>query len=249
MGEKNEVKKLSTGIKELDNMLSGGIPEGCQVLILGDGGSGKTLLSFYIAYNMAKSGTTTTFVTTEGGRPAFLTFVKEAFSELDDIDSLLEAFKLNVDDKKSQFQFQIKDQSNIQAILSNIVSTVEDSKSDFLVIDSLSGLRALYTDDRAYTRGLNYLVENIRSQKLTCLITEETMKNSDKPPGLLQDSMLDGIIRLRTFKSGGGVAYTANVTKLRYSKYKTTTANFTITPKGIVMSTKQRPMSEATVDQ
>jgi len=51
-----EVKKASLGIEELDRLLSGGIPEPSSLLILGDVGTGKSVLCQQFAYSQAKVG-------------------------------------------------------------------------------------------------------------------------------------------------------------------------------------------------
>ncbi len=51
-----EVKKASLGIEELDRLLSGGIPEPSTLLILGDVGTGKSVICQQFAYSQAKIG-------------------------------------------------------------------------------------------------------------------------------------------------------------------------------------------------
>lgn len=56
--------RLSTGIKELDNILQGGFPEGTTILIVGRPGSGKTILAHQIMFHNASPEHKAIYLTT-----------------------------------------------------------------------------------------------------------------------------------------------------------------------------------------
>jgi len=229
--------KVSTGIEGLDDLLYGGIPEKNQILLLGDTGSGKTLLSFEIAYKTAKAGIPTTFLTLEEKKHALISFVEETFTDFTDMESLIESDTLHIEEKK--LQYAIKSPENIQAIVAEIIRTAEHNNSKFLVIDSFSLLRSLYSDDRSFTRGINYIIESLRNQNVTTIITFETSKrNSENAPGLFEESMFDSIIKLSRQNSGGELKYLINIVKMRYSRFKSTTRELVITNSGIKITPK-----------
>lgn len=229
------VVKVSTGVDGLDDLLYGGIPEKSQVLLLGDTGSGKTLLAFEIAYKAAKAGIPTTFLTLEEKKKALISYIEEIFSDFTDLDGLLTNDKLHVEEKK--LQYAIKSPENIQAIVAEIIRTAEHNNSKFLIIDSFSLLRSLYPDDRSFTRGINYIIESIRNQNITTIITFETSKsNSENAPGLFEESMFDSIIKLSRKSAGNNLKYLINIVKMRYSKFKSTTKELVITPSGMTIT-------------
>lgn len=237
--EKEEVTRLSTGIDGLDDLLYGGIPERSQVIIIGDVGSGKTLLSFEIAYKNALRGVPTTYITIEENKKALVNFVVSTYTGFTDARSLVESNKIHVEEKK--LQYAIRSPENIQAIVADIIRTAEQNGSKLLIIDSLSLLRALYPDDRSFTRGINYIIESIRNQNVTSIITFETTErtNPEKAPGLFEESMFDGIIRLARIITEGDVKYQISVIKMRYSRFKSNPCIFNITPSGIMISPTQ----------
>ena len=243
--DNGKIVKLSTGVEGLDDLLYGGIPEKSQILIIGDIGSGKTLLSFEIAYKNAQNGTPTTYLTVEENKDALIRFVVSTYSGLTDMRTMIDSNKIHVEEKK--LQYAIKGPENIQAIVADIIRTAAKNGSKLIVIDSFSLLRALYPDDRSFTRGINYVVESIRMQDVTSITTFETAENSapDKAPGLFEESMFDGIIRLTRLPSTDKVKYQINVVKMRYSQFKSALRTFEITPSGIVVN----PYHEATVTQ
>ncbi len=235
--EKAILARLNTGIKGLDNLLYGGIPERNQVLVIGDVGSGKTLLSFEIAYRNALNDIPTTFLTTEEDRTALLNFINSTFSGLTAIRGIVGGNKLHVEEKK--LQFAMRNQEGIQASVVDIIKTAEQNGSKLLVIDSFSHLRALHDNDRSFTRDLDFIMESIRSQNVTGIITFETTEKAtpDKMiPGLFDESMFDGIIRLTRKASDNELTYQLSVIKMRYSRFKSTTCDFAITPSGIVVT-------------
>ena len=64
MGELEKLQRISTGIKDLDEIL-GGFPVGRSILITGDAGSGKTIMSLQFAIKSAENGLRTVYITTE----------------------------------------------------------------------------------------------------------------------------------------------------------------------------------------
>lgn len=234
---KVQVTKISTGIDGLDNLIYGGIPEKGQILLIGDVGSGKTLFAFEIAYRNAKRGIPTTFLTIDEDRDSLIESATEAFGEFD-LDELLEGGKLNIEEKK--LQYAIKSPEGIQAIVAEIIGITEQNNSKMLVVDSFSLLRSLYSDDRSFTRGMNYTVESLRNQGITSIITVETTHNSDRVPGLFDESMFDGIIKLSKESNELDPEHLITVINMRFSKFKSTINSFSITPSGITISRKQK---------
>ena len=58
---------ISTGLKKIDNFLSGGIPNGVLVDIFGENGTGKTQLLLQLSINSIKNGGRVLYFDTTGG--------------------------------------------------------------------------------------------------------------------------------------------------------------------------------------
>lgn len=58
---------ISTGLKKIDNFLSGGIPNGVLVDIFGENGTGKTQLLLQLSINSIKNGGPVLYFDTTGG--------------------------------------------------------------------------------------------------------------------------------------------------------------------------------------
>jgi len=59
------MKRIATGVEVLDRALEGGIPQGSWVVVAGEPGVGKSILSIHFAYAGLRAGDPVVYVTTE----------------------------------------------------------------------------------------------------------------------------------------------------------------------------------------
>ncbi len=59
------MKRVTTGVETLDKALEGGFPQGSWVVVAGEPGVGKSILSIHFAYAGLKSGDPVVYITTE----------------------------------------------------------------------------------------------------------------------------------------------------------------------------------------
>ncbi len=230
MPAKDRNNRVSTGIMALDEMLYGGIPRNNQILLYGDAGTGKTLLTFEMLYRNAKLNIPTTYVTLEESKSSLLENVKSAFTYFDDIDDLQDNKSLLVAEVEVLDTFKSKE--NWEAFIVGINKTVQSNKSQILVIDSLTPLRPLADDDRTFTRYINSMIENFRNLGVTTFVTLEHNQPHGEVPGLYGTFMFDGIIRLSTMSVDSSFQYLLSVIKMRRSNHRNSAMPYEITNKG-----------------
>ncbi|MEM0066727.1 MAG: KaiC domain-containing protein [Sulfolobales archaeon] len=63
--QRDEIVRISTGIKELDEAIEGGVPRGSWIAITGEPGTGKSILCMHYAWAGLKAGDPVVYVTTE----------------------------------------------------------------------------------------------------------------------------------------------------------------------------------------
>ena len=82
---------ISTGLKKIDDFLSGGIPDGVIVDIFGGNGTGKTQLLLQLSINSIKNGDKVLFLDTTGGfRPErILEIQKKSNSNLNLLNNII----------------------------------------------------------------------------------------------------------------------------------------------------------------
>ncbi len=224
--------RISTGIFGLDEITSGGIPMGNQVLIAGDAGTGKTLLSFEILYRNAKINIPCTFITLEERRDSLLENIKSAFPYFDDMNELLES-KLIILEERETIN-AMNSSENWQVFIAGINKTLQSNKSKILVIDSITTLRALASNDRVFTRSVDYMIENFRNLGINTIVTLETAWPLGKTTaGLYGTYMFDGIIKMHEVDVSGSSQYLIKIMKMRQSDHVKASMPYEITSKGL----------------
>ena len=234
MAQSETLNKIPTGIPGLDELLSGGIPEGSQILLVGEPGVGKTLLSFEVAYNSAKDGRSSLFMTIDQSKNSLIKSINSAFPGFDSMKELIEKNSFNVAERVMDMEF--KSRENLVIFVAEIIRLIKSNNAKLMVMDSISLLRSLVDDDRTYTRAINFLVETFRNLGVTSIINIES-RNPTKVDlqGLYEESMFDGIVLLSKYrKSNESQFLNASISKLRYSRYKNIPITLEITPNGIM---------------
>lgn len=189
---------VPTGIVGLDAMLYGGIPKGNQVILVGGPGSGKTLMGFEYLYRNAQRGDTGVFYTFEEDPAKIIQNAKSAFSNLTDIEDMIETGRIVVTGRDmNQGVFDKFDDSSFEfgRIVSEIEVSITSSKANRLVLDSSSALEIIIKDPTMYRRSMWALVANLRRLGVTSIFTSETSSPNRssltfKPEHFIFDGML-----------------------------------------------------------
>ncbi|MCL4373710.1 MAG: hypothetical protein M1360_02400 [Candidatus Marsarchaeota archaeon] len=225
------IKRIKTGIAGLDQLISGGVPVGSQVLIMGSPGAGKTLMSIEMLYHNAKLEVPSTFITTEEMKESIISNVENAFYAFEEFEDILEKNTIQLIHKPIIDDF--KSRENFEKFIAEIVEAMNANKSRILVFDSLSSLRTVMPDDRTFTRSAAYMTEVFREASLTTFITMEADPKQDIiRSGIYGTSMFDGLIKLYINKAVGTSQYMIEIPKLRNSAHKLSDVPFQITSKG-----------------
>ncbi|MEM0144035.1 MAG: ATPase domain-containing protein [Candidatus Micrarchaeaceae archaeon] len=227
----NITKRIKTGISGIDKITDGGIPINHQVIVMGNSGSGKTLLSLEILYHNAKLEIPSTFITTEEVSKSLIDNVANAFYEFEDFEDFINAGTIQIIKQDVNEKFGARE--NFEKFISSILDSVSKNNSKILVFDSLSSLRTAFDDDRVYTRSTTYMTDVFRDAKLTSFITMELENTEDLlKGGLFSTSMFDGVISLKLKHELGNSQYEITVPKLRNSGHRITSFPYQITSKG-----------------
>lgn len=108
--------RMSTKMSELDILLGGGIVEGSLTLLSGEPGIGKSTITLQICGNLASQGKSVLYLSGE-----------ESVEQLS-----LRAHRLDI----TSDQIRIHTENNLE----NILSSIEEQKPDFVVVDSIQVL-------------------------------------------------------------------------------------------------------------
>ncbi len=193
----NVEDKVYTGIDWLDE-ITGGLIRGTAVLFTGVSGTGKTLLLLKMAYNYAKMGEKTLFISFE-----------------EPPKQLIEALKvLGYDYYDVAGNLTIKNINPRTITLTGIFSEVLKHYEQKYSIVVLDGLHALWKEfGNKYHRFLRDIVYYMKSQKKILLMSKILTKG--EPVYTWLSSVVDGIIEMRLRRSNNEYERYICIRKLR----------------------------------
>ncbi len=230
-----------TGIKELDNILNGGIPKSSIVLLTGNAGTGKTTLAMQWLYNGAEKFTepglyfalTEPITKTIRNISSFSFYKPSSASKvhLTDLRSVMRL--LGLKDKKIT-------EDEIDKILDAIKSISEKTKAKRIVIDSITAL-CYILDDKNLIRNFIFRLGNILNDlKSTIILTSELSGEGYSVFGT-EEFIADGIIKVEQRILDDDVIRFIQIAKMRGVLYNPEVHKFRISEKGIYILKKVKP--------
>ncbi|MGC8651863.1 MAG: RAD55 family ATPase [Candidatus Micrarchaeia archaeon] len=230
--------RVRLGIKNMDAMVDGGIPEGNQVALAGGPGTGKTLMSFEYLYHNAKDGYTGILFSVEERTDKIIENAKSAFRDFTDIDDLIKSEKLIIYGSEESEMFMKRDIEKSTYVFTEWVSNVQAMISHYhatrVVIDSISVMKMLISDAFDYRDMTMSLIGVLKQLNVTSLITIE-LETAEKENLVFMPEffMYDGIIALYLSGEGSSRVQSLEIIKMRGTAHSFNTIPYEITPSGI----------------
>ena len=227
-------RRLSTGVRELDAIMGGGIPEGDSLLVAGPSGAGKTVLGIqFIAEGLGQ------------GEPGIVAmfeelpneFMQRAASFGFDLDKHLKDGSLKL------IYLRPLDLS-VDETVHEIVNAVKEIGCKRLVIDSLVGFEmALAPDFRTdFRESLYRMIGALTRLGVTIISTVEVEENftSMGLSNFTISFLADDIVRLRYASINGQLRKVMMVVKMRRSQHSIDMCAYEVTSKGLVIGEPMR---------
>jgi len=224
------VGRVKTGIGGLDEMLQGGLPENHIVLVMGSFGTGKTTLGLQFLIEGLRNNEPCIFISLEEDKDSI---ARNASSFGWDLSEALEKKKLGL------FKLEPSDaKTTITRIKSELPKFVKSFGAKRVVLDSVSLLNMMFSDENDRRSNLFNLCQLLRSTGATTLLTAEV---KDDNPRSSRDGLAeytaDGVLLLQSDenKEGGEVQLTVRILKMRRTAHSRRVKPYSITDKGIVV--------------
>lgn len=202
------IEKISTGVKQLDTMLKGGYRRGSTHTIVGNSGTGKSILammSLIDGCKLKEPGIYVSFEETEEN-------IKNNFLELGiDLDKFIKAGLLKIHSIEiDQFGNFFKERSGI------LQRDINELKPKRLVIDSITAYLLSTSDEREKRKEMLQIMEKLSEFNLTTLmISEHAIDPSSPYMALTEEFLSDGIILLMDKNTGTKLERLLRVHKMR----------------------------------
>ena len=224
------VNRVRTGIDGLDEMLQGGLPENHIVVVMGSFGTGKTTLGLQFIVEGLKHEEPCIFISLEEDKDSI---TKNASSFGWDLAGAIDKKKLGL------FKLEPSDaKTTIVRIKSELPKFIKTFGAKRVVLDSVSLLNMMFTDENERRSNLFNLCQLLRSTGATVLLTAEV---KDENPRSSRDGLAeytaDGVLLLQSdeSKEGGEVQLTVRILKMRRTNHSRRVKPYSITDKGIVV--------------
>jgi circadian clock protein KaiC len=222
-------RRVSTGVRELDTLMGGGIPEGDSLLLAGPSGSGKSVLgSQFIAEGLRRR------------EPAIIATFEEIPAEYTQRAAM---FGLDFDTPQKQGLLKIiylrPLDLSVDETVSEIVTTVKAMGCKRLMIDSLVGFEmALAPGFRTdFRESLYRMIGAVTRLGVTIVSTVEIEEDftSLNLSNFTVSFLADDILRMRYISINGELRRMLLVVKMRRSQHSIDMVEYEVTPRGVVV--------------
>ena len=226
------------GIKVLDDILGGGIPQGHMVLVSGNTGTGKTIFGM----NFLKQGMN------EGENAVFVA-LEEPIEQVKKT-ALVHGWDFNRYEKEGRISFvttNLIDISN-DKLLYRIISAIEGINAKRVLVDSVSTLFSATMSEEQVRQFLIQLSGYLKAKGITCIMNCLSPASFGAVRGQLLSNLMtnemrlssitDGIIMLLFVERGQRIKKLLTVLKLRGSQHSKEIFSFEIEKGGIKMGEK-----------
>jgi circadian clock protein KaiC len=218
-------ERVPTGVDGFDPLIEGGIPRGSLVVLEGNPGAGKSILSAkYLEHGALRYGEPGLYISFGENREFF--------------ESNMKRFSMDFEALERQGKFLFMDlltvnEKGMEAALETMMAGIDTMKAQRLVLDSFTAM------EQAYTRGidarilLHSILGRICRQKgiTTIMISERS-----QIPGTsssMEEYVADGVMAMELSHERGLMTRKLRVTKMRGTKLSAVTHRYDIGEHGL----------------
>ena len=179
-----QLQRVVTGIKGLDDLLKGGLVSGAAYIVQGRPGSGKTILANQLAFNHVASG----------GRVLVATLLSESHERLFQYLSTLSFYDATKIGDQIQFvsAFDTLDQDGLEAVVRLLRGEIARHGASLLIVDGLLNARSRAETVLDTKKFISELQAHAAFAGCTLLLLTSTHLEDDSP----EHTMVDGVIEL-----------------------------------------------------
>ena len=212
--------RTPTGIKGLDENLQGGFPKGSMILITGNPGTGKTMLSgeflYHGAHECSENGL---YVSFSEGRATFIDNMKK--------------FGRDFHELEGQDRFEVLDlitvkEPGIDAVMEMIISRIDETGAERLVIDSFTAMANAFTTVIDARVMFHLLSKVVRQTGCTTLLVTEIPTGLKTIGMSIEEFVVDGIIILGKQLRDGYTIRNLEIAKMRGTRIEEPRLIFTL---------------------
>lgn len=247
-----QVSRAATGIAGLDEITCGGFPKGRTILVLGEPGAGKTVLSSqFLIKGIEKFGENGIFVSLKDS-PVHYFQEMSCFGwdfpgwQKEGRFAFVDASPIRVspgEEKIGKLTVGHQDFSLI-SLLELVRSRAKAISARRIVVDSLSMLELQYPGPPQRRKAILDIVEALAETGVTCILTTDWTSIGLEPFAALEDflrfnivqmekQLFHGVVTMQTIQTGKTIQRIITVEKMRETKVDRQPRPYSITERGI----------------
>jgi KaiC/GvpD/RAD55 family RecA-like ATPase len=237
-------KVVATGVQGLDELISGGFPDGRVILVVGGPGTGKTIFASQFLYkgidDYQENGI---FVSLDEGKDHFYSEMKNfgwdfKKAEEEQKFAFLDATRMartSILKEKLYGETSVLrgKQLPIDKLVENLETKIHQIDAKRVALDTLATLFYRFPDPVERRIAVVDLFESLSELGVTTIITTELSRLSLDRRVSIEEYMAHGVIMMQTLFSNGVMSRALQVEKMRELKISTNLVPYTIDKNGI----------------
>src|ERR671916_914223 len=160
-------ERISTGVRGLDEMLDGGLWRGTTTLLAGPSGAGKTTIGLQFAFEGARRGEPTLFMSFQENPTQLLRTIRGLGADVDELER-----------QGLDLVYASPVELQIDSIIVDLFRRIEKSGVRRLVLDAVGDLASAATDPQRLHDYLYALVQHLAVRTITSVLNFETTGNT-----------------------------------------------------------------------
>lgn len=231
---KYKIAFCKTGIKELDEILGGGLPEGGSILLAGAAGTGKTILGMEFLFRGARQfNDTGLYLSLSESEDKMRQHICDFdFYE----DELVDSGRVGIKEVEHDAWLMGLQPQTVHDVLARIKSAVEEVKAKRVVIDSLTAIGNNLKEEDKIREFLFRLGFELSHMGCTMILISEIPPQQFMYSSFgVEEFISDGIILLNEFERNGDLIRTLQVIKMRGIDHSRNKQVLQITKRGIAI--------------
>lgn len=218
-------ERVSTGNTELDTLLEGGFLMNNMILIAGNPGAGKTILSSNFIYQGALNNENGIYACFAETRKKLIQDMKKFGI---DFQSLIRRNKIEILD------LSIGSETEVQSALNQIFESITNFRAKRLVIDSIAAMSMGLETEFEKRHLIRLLYRLILKTGCTTLAITDIPWNSTKIGESIEEFVADGIILMEhSYDETETLRRTLRITKMRGTNHSKKTHRYSINENGL----------------
>ena len=236
-----DMERLSTGVKDLDEKISGGYPRNRSMLVSGTSGSGKTVLGIHFINQCCLDGKKCVIIATEETPEDLLAQAESIGRPLSEYFNNGNLVIQRVYEERAKYAMDVLtyDIEDIDQIQSNIIGLLEriPENTDVVLIDNV-GVFTLNMSPNEFRAQFDALIHALSTRDVTALLIMDL--SSDERIGNIAAYSVYGLLRtsLKDNPFTGARERLIEILKIRNTKIPLDPIRFEINPTGIVLLKK-----------